>query len=168
MTRSNSFFHHKGIIGIDPGQKGGIAIIPNIEDLLDARAYRYPGDVVHTASLFKELIELFNIRLVVLESVHAMPGQGVSSTFKFGKNVGEWRGIIAASGIPFIEPSPQRWQKAVWDNTARKNKTTKELSLEIARKLWPDIDLRYKADDGKADALHLAHYGVRYLRGETK
>ena len=28
----------------------------------------------------------------------------------------------------------------------------------MARRLFPDIDLQHKCDDGKADALHLARY----------
>jgi len=34
----------------------------------------------------------------------------------------------------------------------------KDRSLNMARRLFPDIDMKYKCDDGKADALHLARY----------
>ena len=47
----------------------------------------------------------------VVEAVHAFPGQGVSSTFKFGKNYGELRMALIAAEIPFNEVTPRSWQK---------------------------------------------------------
>ncbi len=50
---------------------------------------------------------------------------------------------------------PRRWQKPILDAGAD---DTKARSLNMARRLFPDIDLQHKCDDGKADALHLARY----------
>ena len=43
-----------------------------------------------------------------------------------------------------------------------KGMNTKELSLRVARARYPNVDMRFKADDGKADALHLAWWGVKW------
>lgn len=146
-------------IGIDPGQKGGVAIIhPD-----SAEAWRYPGDIVAAADLLRELHIKHAIKLACIESVHSMPGQGVSSTFKFGQNFGAWLGMLAALGIPHTTVTPHKWQKAVLDAGTG---DTKARSLNMARRLYPDVDLRYKADDGKADALMMALYAKRTELGQ--
>jgi len=145
-------------IGIDPGQKGGIAVIS--QDLSIAEAVRYPGDAVAAADQIREWIARYNPRMIAIEKVTAMPKQGVSSTFKFGTNYGTWIGIAAASGIPHIMVTPRSWQKAMLDAGTGQ---TKNRSLNMARRLFPGVDLRYKADDGKADALHLARYALTQI-----
>lgn len=49
----------------------------------------------------------------MLEKVHSMPGQGVSSTFKFGQNYGWIKGMLDAIGIPYLEQPPTQWTKAM-------------------------------------------------------
>jgi len=87
-----------------------------------------------------------------------MPKQGVSSTFKFGMNFGAWQGILAALRIPYITVTPRQWQKALLDAGTGE---TKARSLNMARRLFPEVEMRFKADDGKADALHLARWAQR-------
>jgi crossover junction endodeoxyribonuclease RuvC len=48
-----------------------------------------------------------------VELVGAMPGQGVSSVFAFGKSFGVVIGVPAALGIPFTLISPQVWKGAL-------------------------------------------------------
>lgn len=139
-------------IGIDPGMKGGIAVIG-----INAQAWRYPGDVNAAAGLLHEIIDMHEGHEIMacLEQVHAMPGQGVSSTFKFGMNYGAWMGLFAAMKIPYITVTPHKWQKTVLDAGTGE---TKARSLSMARRLFPNVDMQYKADDGKADALNIARY----------
>jgi len=154
-------------IGIDPGQKGGLAFV-NRRDTQRAWAYRYPGDAVEAARIIREFTSEHGVaQLAVLEKVHAMPKQGVSSTFKFGQNYGAWQGVLAALEIPFILVTPQKWQKVMLDSAGKQGGDKKDRSLEMARRLWPDIDMRYKADDGKAEALLMARFGILYLKGEV-
>ena len=141
-------------IGIDPGKAGGIALIG--DDV--AIAHRYPGDITQAANLLRELHANNTISLACIEKVSAMPGQGVTSMFSFGLNVGGWYGILAALGIPMITVTPAKWQKAMLDAGTGE---TKARSLSMARRLFVDVDLKFKADDGKADALHLARWAQR-------
>lgn len=147
-------------LGADPGQGGGYAIIS--EDLSDARAWRYPDDVFCLAADLKELPHE-QIALAAIERVHAMPKQGVSSTFKFGQNYGGWLGILATLNIPVVTVTSRKWQKAMLD--AGTGETTKDRSLAMARRLFPAVDLRFKVDNGKADALHLARWALEQHRG---
>jgi crossover junction endodeoxyribonuclease RuvC len=48
-----------------------------------------------------------------VEQVGAMPGQGVSSVFAFGKVFGLALGILAANFIPHTLVAPQRWKRAL-------------------------------------------------------
>lgn len=140
-------------IGIDPGLAGGIGII-NTEDN-SAIAYKYTPDklieVLHT------LVDKDNVHFTV-EQVHAMPKQGVSSTFTFGTGYGMILGILRANGI-----IPQNAKPSVWK---RKLGVTadKQTSIHKAMKLFPNTSLlptpRCRVpSDGLAEALLIAEYG---------
>lgn len=141
-------------VGVDPGQKGGIGYTSKDRSIY--AAIRFPEDIPNAAEFIREVYMEFDIQLAVVEKVNAMPGQGVSSTFKFGTNYGAYLGIFAALQIPFHMVTPRTWQKKMLDSGTGQ---TKDRSLNYARRLFPSVDMKYKADDGKADALHLARYG---------
>ena len=143
-------------MGIDPGQKGGLAILNDKGEAVGA--WRYPGDVSEMAKLIKAIHAKYNVTLACVEQVHSMPRQGVSSTFKFGINYGAILGILSTLDIPYIMCTPRKWQKELLDSGTGE---TKERSLNMARRLFPIIDLKFKADDGKADALHLARWALK-------
>ena len=148
-------------MGIDPGQKGGVGIL--VCDVLGkktvAHAWRYPGDYSTFADLILDIIsEHGPITLCTVEQVHSMPGQGVASSFKFGANFGAVLGVMAALGIPHVLCTPRKWQKALLDAGTGE---TKARSLSMARRLFPNVDMKYKADDGKADGLHMARWSRR-------
>ena len=141
----------KAYCGVDPGQLGAVAVIPEddmplVED--------WPGDPVAAADILRSWATEYQIQLVALESVHAMPKQGVSSTFKFGVNFGTWQGILSGLGLPYLMPRPTEWQKGL----VRKSDGAdpKSRSLAVARRLFPDAELSRKKDHGRADSLLLA------------
>ena len=47
---------------------------------------------------------------VVVENVHAMPMQGLSSTFKFGMGVGIIHGVAGALRLPLTLVTPTQWK----------------------------------------------------------
>jgi crossover junction endodeoxyribonuclease RuvC len=102
--------------------------------------------------------------LVVLESVHSMPKQGVASSFSFGQGLGMWQGIIAAFGMALEMPSPQRWKKAMLADQGK----DKDASRFKAIQLFPSLtsQLSRKKDDGRAEALLLGEYGRRLRKGQ--
>lgn len=150
-------------LGIDPGAKGGIAVL-NAGGV--AEAWRYPGDIPEAAELVRSIHLAAPIKLACIEKVGAMPrpaaggkvSMGAQSSFKFGANYGAWQGILSALGIPYVMVTPAKWQKALLDSGTGE---TKARSLNMARRLFPDVDMRFQADDGKADALHLARWAMR-------
>lgn len=96
-------------IGIDPGANG--ACIALFEDGT-VNGIRF-GKCTHK-EIWCFLEELsFHEAFCVMEQTGAMPGQGVTSMFSFGRNTGLLIGMLVASGIPYEERVPRVWQKAL-------------------------------------------------------
>lgn len=151
-------------IGIDPGVNGAVTVMrPN-------------GDVVHCEDVptiknkNRKTIDTralaAKLNLVVgdadafacIEKVHAMPQQGVSSTFAFGRAFGQLEGLVSAFGWALIHVRPKEWQKKYLFGA----KDTKEKSREVASNLFPSVDLSLKKHHNKADSLLVADYGRRF------
>ncbi len=144
-------------IGIDPGKAGGIAVIS--QDLSYSFAWRYPGDLDLAMDLLYNIhITRKEVKLAAVEQVHSMPNMGVVGCFKFGGNYYAWLAGLSMLKIPYITVTSRKWQKAMLDAGTGE---TKEKSLSMARRLFPEIDMKYKKDDGMADALHLARWARR-------
>ena len=146
-------------IGVDPGKNGGIACIS--DDKNSCEAFPYSDDVLINYLGFVYTQGWQGSVICYLEHVHAMPKQGVSSTFKFGVNFGFIQGVLKAYGIPYELVPPQKWKKE-FSVTSDKN-----TSIEVAKRLFPQVNLkataRCKKDhDGIAEALLIAEYGRRH------
>jgi crossover junction endodeoxyribonuclease RuvC len=150
----------KAHVGIDPGKSGAMALISSEGE---GMVMDYPGDVTLAADFLQGWKIEYDIRLVALEAVHALPKQGVKSTFSLGRYFGAWEGILAAFGIPHVLVSPREWQKGVVKPSDGPN--PKARSLTVARRLFPGVDLSHKKDHGKADALLLAYWARRNDKG---
>lgn len=88
--------------------------------------------------------------LCLIEKVHSMPNQGVSSTFTFGMSYGALRMAVRASGIPFEGVTPQKWQKGLGCLTGGE----KNVSKERAQNLFPHLKIIHAT----ADAILIAEY----------
>lgn len=149
------------IIGIDPGLDGGVALIardgvsvfdtPTIQVKKSKREYAIPEMV--------RLLRDSDPARVIIEAVHSMPRQGVTSSFNFGKGYGLWLGITAALGYPYDLVTPQRWKSVMLDGMAK----DKGASRVRAMQLFPLVSDRLARvkDEGRAEALLIAEYGRR-------
>lgn len=150
------------IIGIDPGQTGGIAYIDHASGQSHAMPMPVMGKDIDGHELANALRGL-TIDTVILEKVHAMPKQGVSSTFKFGMGFGLVIGVCEALGIPYRLVTPQAWKKTVLAGTAK----DKDAAVAFVRRAYPSIDLtpgrKRVPHDGMADAVCLAEYGRQLM-----
>jgi len=149
------------VIGIDPGRKGGIALLSptrNVGILLP-----YVDDTLVCSQILRILVK-YKPDLVILEKVHAMPGQGVTSMFNFGKNYGELLGTIKCSGLDYQLVDPRQWKKVILANTTK----DKEAAINFCTTTYPEINLtpnrKRTPQDGIADAVCLAAYGKYLLR----
>ena len=144
----------KTYCGIDPGQTGAVAIID--EEYRVITLEDWPGDIESAAAMFRSLYMEHHPVLTCLESVAAMPKQGVSSTFKLGANLGAWQGIISTLQARYRLIRPREWQATMFDPGT--GKEPKARSLTTARRLFPDAELHLKKHHGRSDALLIASY----------
>ena len=136
-------------IGIDPGVSGGVAVIENGQ----IEAVNCQDTVKDMADYIKkhrwDCIDMF----CVIEKVHSVPGQGVRSVFTFGKNYGEWLGILASNGVPYKEVPPETWMKYYGAMPQVRTKRKNHIK-HLAQSLYPSIKITLKT----ADAVLLAHW----------
>lgn len=147
----------KSFIGIDPGITGAIASISSQGiQFIDCPIIKISGQTKPNPTLMaSELKRLATHNsIVIIESVHAMPKQGVCSMFSFGMGYGVWLGIIAALNIPVEFVTPQSWKKYY------RLGSDKEASRAMALQLFPNEsdNLKLKKHHGRAEALLLAEY----------
>jgi crossover junction endodeoxyribonuclease RuvC len=136
-------------LGIDPGSSGGLAWLGHGQ----AIACKMPDTERDMWELIRGRERYQGKVFAVIEAVHSMPKQGVASSFKFGRSYGFLRGCLVASGIPFEEVTPQKWQKALGCLT----KGDKNVSKRKAQQLFPSLKITHAT----ADALLIAEYARR-------
>jgi crossover junction endodeoxyribonuclease RuvC len=145
------------ILAFDPGVNGAFAVLdandkggsfvatgelPRFDKLLDAVGV-------------SELLRTYEPTRAVIERVHSMPGQGVSSTFTFGASYGLLIGVAGGAGLPLTFVTPSRWKSHF-----RLAGKPKDASRELAIRLFPEAagSLKLKKHTGRADALLLARF----------
>lgn len=146
----------KCIMGLDPGVSGAVAFyFPDQRAGISAYDVPVVGKEIDAAALY-DLIINYNPDLAVLEIVHAMPKQGVSSSFNFGMSYGIAKGVIGSIKIPTINVAPTKWKRHFGLSA------DKEQARALAISTWPFSDhFRRKKDNGRAEAALLALYGAR-------
>lgn len=140
-------------IGIDPGQRGAMAAIQENDVAVipfDKGEYiRYLTDIKQNYP-----------HVCCIEQVHALHGNGVTSSFNFGTTYGWLLGMLDAIGISYQPIMPQRWKKE-FGLTSDKTQ-----SVEVCKRLFPGVNLKRterskKDDDNCAEACLLALYAKR-------
>lgn len=150
--------------GIDPGKTGALAILygDNSVEFFDVpRVKLRDKDVPAYAEWQTDwsiALGLASVDNALIEDVAARPGQGVSSMFKFGRTLGFAHAIVLGvrprPAIKFTTPSQ-------WKAKLGLLNSSKSASREKAIGLYPSVESRLTRvkDDGRAEALLIAHYG---------
>jgi crossover junction endodeoxyribonuclease RuvC len=154
------------VLGVDPGIRGGLAIVRLLESgphLVDAI------DIPVIGSGAKERVDAIALQQWLLnhgpyrafvERAQAMPKQGASSGFKYGRAVGSLEAIITVCNIPleFVEPS-------LWKRALRLRGKDKEGARQLALQQFPHAHhlLKRKADHQRAEAALIGYFGLYYL-----
>lgn len=142
------------VVGIDPGLSGAIAILDTAGALHECHDMPTAGGLVDCSGL-AAILSIAAQRPgshVVIEDVHSMPGQGVASSFKFGRTMGAIEGVVATLELPRSYVSPAKWKKALGLSK------DKGQSRRRAVETWPGTALAFARvkDDGRAEAALLA------------
>lgn len=152
------------ILGIDPGASG--ALVTLVTDTNDLTIHDMPifsvkrngkNKVEVNVQQLAKIVAATIPDIAVLEKVGAMPGQGVSSMFQFGRTVGMIEGVLAAANVPVVYVSPREWKAHM------KVSGIKDESRRAATQLYPkyaDLFARVK-DDGRAEAALIAHWFLK-------
>ena len=154
------------ILGIDPGLTGAIALVDDDDIVLlwdmpvaekpygrgkQVDAYGF-ADCVREAKQISIYQRSENLTAHV-ERVSAMPGQGVTSVFSFGRSAGVIDGVLGALLIPVVYITPQKWKK----HHGLVGKP-KDASRTLVIQQFPHQLDRFarKKDVGRADAVLIA------------
>ena len=152
------------ILGIDPGIRGALALIEIDED--DARVVA-AIDIPTIGSKAKERVNVLAIQEWILqhgpqhafiERGPAMPRQGASSGFKFGRSVGAIEAAVTLCAVPLEIIEPSMWKRAL-----RLKGKDKEGSRQQALGMFPHAQqlLARRKDHQRAEAMLIALYGVQ-------
>ncbi len=152
-------------MGIDPGAFGAIAILDKdsrelvVIDMPTIKVKRGPRVVNQVdAHMLADALRghVTADTSALIEKVHAMPGQGVSSMFSFGRAAGIVEGVLAGLSVPFQLIPPATWTKSM------RTFGGKDGSRQRAQELFPDYAHLFarKKDDGRAEAALLACYAA--------
>lgn len=150
------------ILGIDPGSSGGLAIVRNNFNTLPEIVFAirmptvtiYGKKIIDTKKIALELSK-YDIDISIIEKVHAMPRQGVTSSFQFGRNFGgiETLSYLYSKRVDYIAP-------AIWKKSLGLGPSKKE-SLDLARLKFGESDLwKIKSNDGIAEAALLTLFWI--------
>jgi crossover junction endodeoxyribonuclease RuvC len=150
------------ILGVDPGLNGGLAILSTTTNFLEeARDIPTHGEGTKRrvdASTLLTFIKIWEPSAAFIERAQSMPGQGVSSTFNYGRAVGTLEATIACAGVPLILVEPTKWKKHF--GLPGKDK---EAARQRAIQLFPYRSHFFvrKMDHQRAEAALIALYGSK-------
>jgi hypothetical protein len=153
------------VVGIDPGKSGCVAFLEGQDVVLHSCPIILNGkkreyDERAMASIIKNAAWT-GTKMIFMEKVHAMPGQGVTSMFSFGQGFGIWLGILSCFDIPYELVSPQRWKRDMMADIPGEDNKAK--SIIAAKILFPQANIKWKKDHNLAEALLIAEWGRRRL-----
>ena len=101
-----------------------------------------------------EIIRRWSPTEAIVERVHAMPAQGVSSTFKFGHTAGRIDATVLLCGVPMRLVTPRQWKR--YFRLGPDKEDARRLAIERHPRIADRLDR--KKDEGRAEALLIATY----------
>lgn len=157
------------IIGVDPGVGGAIARLDDATNSLEI--FDMPVYTITVGGTKKRRLNLHrladmltewtmaDLSIAVIEDVHALPKQGVASSFSFGRSFGATEMALVACNLPVHYVAPPVW-KRILRVPADKDAARKRASELLPRHahMWPN-----RTHDGRAEAALLAYYGSQFL-----
>jgi hypothetical protein len=146
--------------GVDPGLSGAIAFVwPDAREL-DNRLHVVDaplmGGEFDGEAFARLLVDRFP-DLVVIEHAFSRPGQGVASTFKFGRTFGQALGVVQALRYPYELISPALWKKFYKIRAG----SPKDASRLVCKRLFPHANIPLVKHHGRADAILIANFAAQ-------
>ena len=146
------------VLGIDPGVKGGLAVLAGDGRVVHVRAFQPSmtrDDLSAALCRATQILEAEGSFHAYLEKVNTRPGEGHQGAFTFGRVYGGLEQGLLAHGIQLHDVYPMMWQGRL-DCMSGGNKN---VTKARAAQLFPGVKLTHMI----ADALLIAEYGRRCL-----
>jgi crossover junction endodeoxyribonuclease RuvC len=151
------------IVGADPGAKGAFAKLDPIEHTLEI--FDMPTFTIKPGAKSKTIMDHVGIGNILadervihlyIEEVNARPGEGVVSSFTFGRAFGTILGACGGLQIPVSQVRPAVWKANL------KIPADKDAARYRASQYFPKCATAWKRkmDDGRAEACLIALYGM--------
>jgi hypothetical protein len=155
------------ITAIDPGLSGAACVLEQIGgavvpvSIIDLPIVGEGAKRRLDAVTFASWLNSHRPTHAFIENARAMPRQGVTSMFRYGRVAGAIEGVVAAQLIPFTLVEPAVWKRALRLNSSKEN------SRARAVQLLPSAagELQRVRDHNRGEAVLLAFYG--FERGIT-
>jgi crossover junction endodeoxyribonuclease RuvC len=147
------------VLGVDPGVGGALALLVNSElvEIADVPVVEVRGKRRIDPAQLVTLIASWKPDIAIVEHAAAMPKQGVSSMFGFGKSAGLVLGVLAGLRVPTTEITAAKWKRALQVPAGKDGARARAGQLlPTAAHHWP-----LKRHDGRAEAALLALFGMQ-------
>ena len=149
------------VAAIDPGTKGGIAVLSDDGFVLMARAFYPEMPAKELGAWISEALE-YKPRGVFLEKVGHKRGDGARGSFTFGGAYRLVEGILLGHGVKPRYVPPAFWQARLEClSGGNKTVTLKRAKFLFGNQVGGSLD--FTINHGTADALLIAEYGRRCL-----
>lgn len=152
------------ILGVDPGNRGAIAVLDEGGDLLEVldmpTTPEANGRTANSAPLLAGILARTHARIAFCGFVGARPTDAKATAFAFGRARGVIEGCAGVLGLPIRFLTPPTWKRSTGVPRASRLKTRHE-RFAIAR--WParaDLFAR-KGDVDRAEACLIGVVGLQ-------
>lgn len=165
-------------VGIDIGLTGAICIMEEGKPvkLIDTPTYqtefikngkkrtRTEYDLPKINAILKTLP--FGGTTCLLEKVSSRPGEGSTSSFRFGKGTGILEMGCVCNNLPYELVHPSVWKRSLGLIAPKGQKVDKDAGRLKALALYPELSsfLKRKKDHNRGDAVLIAHYGKTFRK----
>jgi crossover junction endodeoxyribonuclease RuvC len=150
------------IVGADPGAKGAFAKLDPIEHTLEI--FDMPTFTIKPGAKSKTVMDHVGIGDIIddkriihlyIEEVNARVGEGVVSSFSFGRAFGTILGACGGLNVPVTQVRPAKWKSEL------KIPADKDAARYRASQYFPACASAWKRkmDDGRAEAALISFYG---------
>ena len=152
------------VIGIDPGLSGACALLEMTDsntalvDVIDIPITGSGAKQSVDAILLQEWLLRHGPRHAFLERAQAMPRQGSSSGFKYGRCTGALEATLLLCAVPLVVVEPSRWKRHFHLQGA-----DKEGARQLTIRMFPREHRFFarRKDHNRSEAVLIGVYGAQ-------
>lgn len=152
-------------LGIDPGLKGGVALVSDFGGILCVDPLPYMGKAVDVRRL-QNTVSSCAVTRAAVELQHARSFQAGAMTIL--SNYGRLLAVLEIEGLPFYEVTAPVWKRHFKIEAGLEGKAKKEASYIAAVRRWgADALAAFEltpAKDGQVEALMIATHAMEVGR----